>query len=242
VILGANAAEPHEILARESERFAQGLQMLVDEARRKTIVPRVDRRVRREHGALRDFLRTRFEIGVRHFHAQARRLERRERAVPFVQVEHAPIDATGAERADSADAEQQFLANAHPLISEIETRRELPIFHGVSVDIAVEQEEMIAPDVHLPHLGTQRLARRQLDFDDDGTTIGAARGNGGHRFGRRANVFRVLHAVAIEALAKIRLAIKQAHGDERQAEIGRALQVITGEHAESAAINRKRLV
>ena len=52
----------------------------------------------------------------------------------------------------------------------------------------------------------------------------------------------MLPAVAIEALAEISLAIKQAHADEGDAEIGGALDVVAGQHPESAGIDRERLM
>ena len=55
-------------------------------------------------------------------------------------------------------------------------------------------------------------------------------------------VLFALPAVAIEALAEISLAIKQAHADERNAEIGGALDVIAGQNSKSSRINRKRFV
>src|SRR5208282_2269563 len=51
-----------------------------------------------------------------------------------------------------------------------------------------------------------------------------------------------LPAVAIEALAEISLAIKQAHADERDPEIGCALDVIAGQNSKSTGIDRERLV
>jgi len=52
----------------------------------------------------------------------------------------------------------------------------------------------------------------------------------------------VLPAIAIEALAEVSLAIKQAHANQRDSEVGGALDVIAGENSKSAGIHRKRFV
>jgi hypothetical protein len=55
-------------------------------------------------------------------------------------------------------------------------------------------------------------------------------------------VFFMLPAVAIEALAEISLAIKQAHADQRDAQIGSALDVIARQDSKSTGIDRQRFV
>ena len=52
----------------------------------------------------------------------------------------------------------------------------------------------------------------------------------------------LLPAIAIQALAEIALAIKQADANQRDVQIGRALDVVAREHAQAARINRERLV
>ena len=55
-------------------------------------------------------------------------------------------------------------------------------------------------------------------------------------------ILLALPAVAIEALAEISLAIKQAHANQRDPEIGGALDVIAGQNSKSAGIDRERFV
>src|SRR4029077_19126402 len=52
------------------------------------------------------------------------------------------------------------------------------------------------------------------------------------------NIFFLLPAGAVEALAEISLAVEQADTDERNAKVGGALDVIARQHAESAGIFR----
>ena len=49
-------------------------------------------------------------------------------------------------------------------------------------------------------------------------------------------------AVGVEALAKVPLAVEQSDSDERNVEIGRALEVVTGQHAEAARVHGKGFV
>ena len=55
-------------------------------------------------------------------------------------------------------------------------------------------------------------------------------------------VVLVLPAVAIEPLPEVALVVVQADADERDAEVRRALDVIAGEDAEAAGVDRQRLV
>ena len=52
----------------------------------------------------------------------------------------------------------------------------------------------------------------------------------------------LLPAVPIQPLAEVALAIKQSDPDQRNVEVGSALDVIAGEHAQAARVNGDRLV
>ena len=55
-------------------------------------------------------------------------------------------------------------------------------------------------------------------------------------------VLFLLPAVDVEPLPEVALAVEQADADQRDAEIGRALDVVAGEHAQAAGIDRQRFV
>ena len=76
-----------------------------------------------------------------------------KRAVAFVQMKNAGRDAQGLQRAEAADAEQQFLANAGARVAAVEPRSQLAILGGVAFDVGIEQEQIAAADVHAPDLG-----------------------------------------------------------------------------------------
>ena len=51
-----------------------------------------------------------------------------------------------------------------------------------------------------------------------------------------------LAAMLVEPLAEVATAVEQADADERNAELGSGLQVVAGEDAEPAGVDRQRLV
>ena len=152
MVVGTDAPQAHEFFARQPERLPERLEVLVHQAGRKAIVAGIDRRVRGEDRALGDFLRARLEVGSGRLHAQTCGLERREGAVAFVEVQDAPIDAGGTQRANAAHTEQELLANADALIAEVEPRGELPVLVGVALEIGVEQEVVGCDRRSLPRL------------------------------------------------------------------------------------------
>ena len=54
-------------------------------------------------------------------------------------------------------------------------------------------------------------------------------------------VILLLPALGVEALAEVALGVQQADADERDAEVGRRLEVVTGEDAETTRVLGERL-
>ena len=59
------------------------------------------------------------------------------------------------------------------------------------------------------------------------------------RFERRVDLG--LPALGVDDLAEVPLAVEESHADERYPEVARGLQVIAGEHAEAARVDRQDL-
>ena len=59
---------------------------------------------------------------------------------------------------------------------------------------------------------------------------------------RRALVLGVLPTHGIDLLAKIGLAVKKPHRHQSQAQVRRRLDMVAGQHPETAAVDRQRLV
>ncbi len=141
-----DAAEADEALAVDAERFAQRAEVLVDESGGEAVVPGRDRRVRREDDLRRDAAERFPGVDAFDDHALADELERGERAVALVEMEHAGRDAERRQGADAADAEQQLLPDADAVVAAVEPRRQLPILGLVALDVRIEEEERVAAD------------------------------------------------------------------------------------------------
>ena len=89
-------------------------------------------------------------------HSFADRLERGEGAVTFVEVEHARRNSQRPQRLDAADAEHQLLANPRAMVAAVQAARQLAILRPAFFDVAVEQIQANAADLHQPDLGEQR--------------------------------------------------------------------------------------
>ena len=240
-VLGPHAAQAQELLPRQPQRQAQRLEVLVDQLGRKAVVAGVDRRVRREHRGLRHVLRDVGERATGLDHAQACVLERGEGAVALVQVQAAPVDTAGAQRADAAHAEQQLLPDAHPLVTEVQARGQAAVLVGVAVDVGVEQQQLVAAHVDLPDLREQPLVGER-HLDDERLAVGPRAQRRAQVLGGRADVFGVLLPLAVDVLAEIGFAVVEAHGDQGQAQVGGGLEVVAGQHAEATTVDGQRLV
>src|SRR5262249_18560201 len=126
------------------------------------------------------------------------------------------------------------------LMGAVEPGRQLAIFGLVALDVRVQQEQRRASHRYLPHTGKQRPCSR-VDRDDDRN---AARQRGTNRQLAviERDVVLVLPARDVEPLTEVALVVIQADGDERQAEVRRALDVIAGKDAEAARVDGQRLV
>jgi hypothetical protein len=59
--------------------------------------------------------------------------------------------------------------------------------------------------------------------------------------GVEGRIALLLPAVGIEGLPEVPLAIEQSDGHERDAEVARGLEVVSGEYPEAAGVRRQRL-
>ncbi len=159
---------------------------------------------------------------------------------PSFRCSDAGRDAEGGERAHAADAEQQFLADADAVVAAVEPRRQLAIFGLVALDVRVEQQQRVAADRQLPDARGNRAGAR-LDRHRDRHAVAQRRPHR-QRSVIDVDVVLVLPAVAIEPLPEVALVVVEADADERDAEVRRALDVIAGEDAEAAGVDRQRLV
>jgi hypothetical protein len=171
----------------------------------------------------------------------SRELERGKCTVSFVQVDDARRNAEGVKRANAADAEDQLLPDAHAIVAAVEPRRQLAIFRLVAWHVGVEKQERVAAHGHLPEPCRDRFGPG-FDMNGDRASI---RSRGRHERKHLAvdvEIVLLLITVLVEPLFEIALVVIQTNANERDAEIGCGLDVIAGQNAQAAGIDRYRFV
>ncbi len=146
--------------------------------------------------------------------------------MPLVDVKDGRLEPECREGAHAADAEQQLLADPVLAVAAVE---------GVGEQVDVEQVERHRADVAAPHRGRDGLAR-QVDFDGDRLAHEA----GG--LGVDPLVDLGLPSLVAQPLHEVPAAVEETDADERHAEIRRRLQVVAGQHAEPARVDRQARV
>ncbi len=240
-IAGIFAAQLHQLVVRKAQRLAQRAQMLFDQFGVEAVVAGGHRRVRGKDHFAGNAGHGLIEADALVLHAAANRFQNGKSAVAFVQVQNAGRDAHGSQRAEAADAEQQFLADTDARIAAIQPRGEFAILGRVAFDVGIEQQQIAAPDLHAPDFRADGAAAG-LDLHRDRLAVRSDRRFHGQLVDIGLEVFFLLPAGAIQALAEISLAVEQADADQRNVQIGRALDVIAGQHAQAAGIFRNGLV
>src|SRR5690606_7817518 len=168
--------------------------------------------------------------------------EREESHVPLVEVPRAWPHAEHAQELEPPDSRDHLLLDAILARAPVEPMRQPTIAGGVLRDVGIEEEDGDSPRKNAPD-AKRHGAPGELDLDAERlSALGMA-----HLFDRELPVVdgRIDDALvsrSVDLLAKVALPIEEADRDERHAEIARALDVISREKAESARVDRKRLV
>src|SRR6202022_1013279 len=82
------------------------------------------------------------------------------------------------DRAEAANAEQQFLSYASTSVPAVEARGEFTVFGSIAFDVRIKQKQVPASDLHPPDFGTDQIVA-SFNLDYDGKPVAA---NGGfHR-------------------------------------------------------------
>ena len=149
--------------------------------------------------------------------------------------------AVGAHRPHAADAEQHLLAQAVVLVAAVEPVGDHPLGRRVLLDVAVEQQQRDAADLGPPHVGVQGAALRQRHGDDRGRAVGLAQQLDRQAVRVQRGVVLELPAVGRQALGEVPGPVEQPDADQRDAEVGGGLEVVTGEDAQAAGVLRQHL-
>ncbi len=168
-------------------------------------------------------------------------LEGQERRVPLVDVKGGGLDVERRQRPHAADPEQDLLLQAQLAVAAVELVRDLPVGGGVLADVGVEEVERDPTYLHPPDARVE-LPAGELHLDHDRGPVGALLER--HRQVVEVILLRrlLLPALPVERLAQESHAIAEPDSDHRQPEIAGRFQVVSGQHAESAGVDREALV
>ncbi len=216
------APEREHLLGRDAERLGGPADVAPDQLLGEYLVAGGNRRVGREHRRAANTLDG--VLSENPFpHQRADALEREERRMPLVHVEHGGPKAQRSERTYAADPEQELLPDAVLAVAAVESVRE---------PVDLEQVQRHGAHVLAPDRGGEHLPL-EVDLDRDRLADEACR--------LRVDRLVVLRLSAgrVDALLEIAAAIEQADADDRDAELGRRLQVVAREDAEPARVDRQ---
>ena len=146
--------------------------------------------------------------------------------VALVEMEHRGLDPERRERSHAADAKQELLTDPVLAVAAVERVRQ---------PLDLEQKERDRTDVLAPDGRLDRGAAH-VDLDRDWL----ADESGGFRID--GLVVLGLATRCVDALAEVAAAVEEPDADERHAQLGGRLQVVSGEHAEPAGVDRQPLV
>ena len=204
------------------------------------------RGVRREYGSGSNRGQSGIEVQTTGGDKLPNPFDTEESGMPLVHVEHLGIGQSvrrgvGAHRADAADTREDLLLDAVILVPAVETVRDAAQIRVVLGDVGIEQQQRHSSDLSDPHSRTQHPATGHGDVNDDRRSV----------FGSRACVrqqtkrqpLRVVRRVVLglptvggQRLAEVAGSVEQSDADERQPEVGRGLEVIARQDAQSTGV------
>jgi hypothetical protein len=151
----------------------------------------------------------------------------------FVHVKDGGAKAQSFESANAADAEKNFLLDAHFQVTAVELRGNGAVLRTIGGEIGIEEIELNAADGGAPNAcGDCAIGKFDADlhvrdeFDGENVEVVFFAGF-------------LLPAGGIEILAKIAFLIEKADTDERKAEVAGGFEMIAGKNAESSGKNGK---
>ena len=159
----------------------------------------------------------------------------------LVHVRAGDLEAERLDGAQAADAEQDLLAEAVELVAAVELAGDAAQLGRVLGDVGVEEDERDAADVDLPRGEAQR-ALGERDLEEERLAVLAQAARDGEAVHVVLRVALDLPAGGVDLLLEVALAVEEADADERDVEVGRALEVVAGEDAEAAGVDVHGLV
>ncbi len=231
-----------EQLARGDAQLGLGIaaQVLADAGRGKAVEAGFDRRMRGEQVAGTGRGQRHFEGHAARRHVAARPLEHGKGGMPVVEMAHLRGQPGSLEQAPAADAQHDLLTQAHLPVAAVQLAGDQANLRWVGRLVGVEQQQSATADARLP------AANPQLHTGQAKGQAQRPAGQVGERFDRQLprvvdRVQGLLPAVGIDALAEVAVLPEHAHRDHRHAEVAGGLELVAGDVAQPAGIDRQRL-
>ncbi len=151
---------------------------------------------------------------------------------------HRGRESEGSQRQDAAEAEYDFLLQAHVLTAAVQARRQFAVPRLVLLQVGVEQQQSHTPQAHFPHLHQHGSGAQRHGHHTRFAIVGLGLGDRG--IGPiQPLVHFLLPAIGRDALAEVALRIHEAHPDKRDAQVACFLAVVACQHTKSAGVNRQ---
>jgi hypothetical protein len=175
---------------------------------------------------------------VPHEHADA--LEGEEGGVPLVHVAHQRVQPERAQRAQPADPEHDLLSDAVLGVSAVKLVGDVLQVRWVLRHVRVEEVERHAPHVGPPYLHHEAAAG-EVELHPHGRAVRPGRHLHRHVVEIVDRVGLLLPPVGAQVLAEVALLVEEPHRHQGDPEVARALEMVPGEDAESARVDRQAL-
>ncbi len=161
--------------------------------------------------------------------------------MPLVHVIHARFESEGRERPKTADAQHDFLPNARVVVAAVELVGNGAIFRTeIFRDVGIEENQAHPAHIQQPDFDLDR-AIGEIYLDANFPVVRVGCGQNRECIEVTGGIAFLLPAIGIQILPKVAVLIQKRHADERKVEVARRFQVVAGEDAEAAGINRKAL-
>ena len=181
------------------------------------------------------------EIQVLVAHEPADLFQREEGRVAFIHVVHGRPQPHGFQCPHAADSQHDLLADAGIDVAPIERIGDIAILReDVIGDVGVQQKQRDAAHVELPDLD-EDVACGKSDRHLQVAPFGVFDRSERQGVEIVHRVAFLLPPVGVEQLPEIALLIQQAKADQRIVLVARRLQMVAGENAQTAGIDRQAL-
>ena len=167
--------------------------------------------------------------------------KRQETGVTFIHVAHCRIESERQQFFHAADAQEQFLMQAHSFIAAVQTPGDFTQIRRILRQFGIQQHQRHIADPQNPCGGVDStIAQRHIDRHR--ITLFVTTAHQRQIVDLCDRIMFRLPAGTVKHLTEISLTVEQTDGDQRQRHIAGGFQVVTGKHAQTTGKDRNTLV